>query len=277
MSAPLIGHVTAPDLHVMSFNIRRRVDGLTWPPSDRWSVRRSRLSALLEEEHPTVLGTQEVLPDQAATVLDALGPSYRAVGHGRRPGGRGEGCPMFYDAERLEILAWRQEALSDRPDVAGSTSWGALFPRVLVHAAFRDRQTSVDFVVMNTHLDVFSARARLRAAERIHHLVEAETRPVLVLSDFNAGPGSPPLTALQGGGRLRDAWDVAESRDAVAWATYGGYREPRPGRRIDGILVSSDVQVRKVTANRRTYDGGWPSDHLPVQTVVRIPKRKDAE
>lgn len=270
MTAPLIGPATAPDLHLMTWNIRRRMGTLTWPRDDRWSIRRPRLQAMLRTERPSVLGAQEVLPDQATAIQAALGPSYRFVGHGRQSGPRGEACPLFYDDERLDLLNWRQSALSDRPQEPGSTSWGNIIPRVSVQATFRDRATSREVMVINTHLDVFSSRARLRAAEELHRLAAAESSHAVVLGDLNSGPMSAPWRALQAEGRLADAWTVAETVLSDEWGTYAHYRAPRPGRRIDGILVSPGMQVRRVGMNAARFDGGWPSDHLPVQAVVRL-------
>lgn len=270
MTVPLIGPVPSPDLHVMTFNVRRRLSFPTWPPADRWSARHPRLEALLSTERPTVLGAQEVLPDQAVKIRDALGGSSRFVGHGRHAGPRGEACPVFYDDDRLELLEWRQNALSDRPDQPGSTSWGNVIPRVAVQARFRDRTTSRQFVVINTHLDAFSARSRNRAAEALRRAVIAQPLPVVLLGDLNAGPTSDPWGALLAGDALADAWTTAEERLSPEWGTYGRYRPPRPGRRIDAILVSPGVQVRRAAINTHRVAGGWPSDHFPVQAVMRL-------
>jgi endonuclease/exonuclease/phosphatase family metal-dependent hydrolase len=254
----------------MTFNVRRRMNGLTWPPADRWSIRQPRVHALLREERPTILGAQEALPDQAAAVRDALGESHRTIGHGRHPGPRGEACAVFYDDERLELREWRQLALSDRPDEAGSTSWGNVIPRVYVRASFRDRSTSQEFVVINTHLDAFSPRARRRAAEELRRVAAAETRPLVMLGDLNAGPTSPPWRSLVADGGLTDAWISAESQLSPEWRTFAGYRQPCLGRRIDAILVSRSVRVRRAAINAHSFAGGWPSDHLPVQALLTI-------
>lgn len=271
MTAPLIGPTDAPELHVMTFNVRRRIDGRLVRASDRWSIRRPRLESLLRAERPSVLGAQEVLPDQATAMRDALGATYRFVGHGRQAGSRGEACPLFYDSRRLELREWSQTALSDRPEVPGSISWGNVIPRVAVQASLRDRRTGIDFLVVNTHLDVFSARSRLRAAEEIRHSIAAQPLPSVLLGDLNAGPTAPPWEALTSANTLVDAWATADTRLSPEWATYGGYRAPRPGKRIDAILVSPGVRVARIAINAARYGGGWPSDHFPVQAVLRLP------
>lgn len=270
MTGPLIGRTSAPDLHVMSINVRRRLEPLALRRADRWSERAPRLTALLAAERPSIMGVQEALPDQIESISAALGPSHRVIGRGRDAGGRGEGCPVFYDETRLELLEWAQTALSDRPDVAGSRTWGNPLPRVLVRALFRDRVTHTRVEALNTHLDPFSARSRLRSARSIRRLVDQEAVATVLTGDLNAAGDSPAVRALCEGDRLRDAWSVARTRLTPEWATFANYRTPRRGERIDWILVSPQVEVVNVAVNDRTYLGGWPSDHLPVQATVRV-------
>ena len=140
--AALIGAVTPPDLHVMTYNIRRRLPHVMPGSPDRWNTRRPLVRRILAAEQPTILGVQEALADQVDDLADALGSRYRWIGYGRNPSGRGERCPIFYDAERLELTHWRQLALSSTPEVAGSRSWGNLVRRVVVEAEFTDRADS---------------------------------------------------------------------------------------------------------------------------------------
>jgi endonuclease/exonuclease/phosphatase family metal-dependent hydrolase len=184
VSDVVIGPVAPPDLHVMTFNIRRRI-AVTLRRRDRWNARRPLVGELLRRERPSLLGVQEALPDQAESVLEALGPDFAFVGRGRGSGGRGEGCPLFYDVRRLELLEWEQVALSDSPSAAGSRSWGNPLPRMFVEATFRDRATSADFTAINTHLDPFSGRSRVRAAHALRLRIAAHDRPCVLTGDLN--------------------------------------------------------------------------------------------
>lgn len=268
--APVIGRVEAPGIHVMSWNIRRPVPAPLTRAADRWAVRAPRLRALLASELPTVLCAQEVTTAQAVTVLDGLGRGFGHIGRGRGSDGGGEACPIFYDTVRLELLDWDQVSLSDTPHRPGSVSWGNLFPRVLVSGHFRDRVTDREFLVLNTHLDPLSARSRVRSARFIRDLVDGRGVPGVVAGDLNAGPADESVRELLADGTLADSWGVAESRRTGLWGTYGAYREPRRGgARIDWILATSDVKVTDAAVNPLRYGGGWPSDHLPVQVVVR--------
>lgn len=268
---PLLGAIVAPGLHVMTWNVRRRVTHSIHPSRDRWDRRSSFLRALLRQEQPTILGIQEARAHQARFVRDSLGPRYRIIGHGRDADGQGEGCPICFDGERLELLDWRQSALSDRPSAAGSRSWGNLLPRIMVAAAFRDRSTSARFFVVNTHLDPLSRRSRIRSAQVIRDTVAERALPGVVMGDFNAEASSTSLRDLFSEGTLVDAWEHREARVTSDWSTFSNYRPPRAGgRRIDLIAVSPRIVVARVAINARPYAGGFGSDHLPVQAEILL-------
>jgi endonuclease/exonuclease/phosphatase family metal-dependent hydrolase len=269
---PLIGPVPPPALHVMTFNILRRYASLIQPRVGRWTRRRDAVAALLAAEHPTLLGVQEAMPDQARAVRDALGARYRYVGRGHGRRWRGEGAPLFFDDERQVLVDWHQKALSDQPDVPGSRSWGNVAPRIVVTATFRDRVTGTRFLALNTHLDHLSSPSRVRSAEVIREQVASQSLPAVVTGDFNAAAPSPAYRALFAGEVLADTWAAASVRATPESGTFGGFGAPRPdGRRIDWIAATPDIQVERVAINARTVDGRWPSDHVPVQAVLTLP------
>lgn len=278
----LIGPVVAPELHVMTFNIRRRVPRSRAGGADDWATRRRLVHRLLAAEQPTLLGVQEALSDQVETVAEALGDRYRWVGTGRDPSGRGERCPIYFDATRLELTAWRQLALSATPDLHGSRSWGNMTRRILVTAEFTDRATGARLMAFNTHLDHLSWRSRLHSARMIVRLATAAraadpAAAVVITGDFNADERSAVHRNLTDDG-LRDVWDAAADRITPQWGTYSGYRRRRVGgRRIDHILVDDGLEVLRTGINAARFDGRAPSDHEPVQSVLRHRRTADTD
>lgn len=271
---PLIGPVVGPGLHMMSWNIRRRVRHMRLRSVDLWENRAPAVRALLRSERPTLLGVQEALPDQVRFVGESLAAGYRCVGRGRAADGGEEGCPIFYDAERLELLDWEQLALSNRPMIAGSISWGNLLPRILVSATFRDRVTSRRFQLLNTHLDHLSARSRRISAQAIRYVVSTAAMPTVLTADMNDGAGSAALRELVFDGRLADTWDMAKRHESQEWGTFANYKTPRcGGRRLDWILASPAFQVDRAAINTLRPAGTWASDHLPVQAVMVLPNK----
>ena len=273
---PLIGPVAAPELQVMTFNIRRRMPRAGRRSPDRWENRAPALRQLLQAERPTVLGVQEALPDQTEFVAESLGSRYSWIGRGRDADGTGEACPVFFDTTKVRLLEWTQLALSDTPRVAGSRSWGNHVPRVVVWAVFEPANGGSQFRFLNTHFDHQSRRARVRSAELILRLVDSSQGPALVTGDFNTSVGTSPHQQLTIDGSLRDAWDTANTRLTKAWGTYPNYHPPKLDRkRIDWILANRWVDVRAVGINTARFDTGLStdvaaSDHLPVQAVVQL-------
>lgn len=273
----LIGPVSAPGLHVMTYNIRRRFPNLQPWGADRLAARSRLVRRILSVEQPTLLGVQEALADQVDFVADALGSHYRWVGRGRNAAGRDELCAVFYDSRRLELTGWRQRALSATPEKVGSRSWGNLTRRIVVSAEFTDAATGTRLLVFNTHLDHLSSRSRLTSAKFILNLVHdahaAEPDAAIVVTgDFNADVGSAVYRRLTALGALRDAWEATAEHLTPQWGTHSTFqrRQRRTGgRRIDLILVGPGLDVMSTGINAVRFDGKAASDHEPVQAVLR--------
>ena len=268
---PLIGPVDSPELQVMTYNIRRRMPRAAPRSPDRWTHRAPALRHLLATEQPAVLGAQEALPDQTEFVAHSLGHHYLWIGHGRDSDGTGESCPVFYDTRRVQLLEWRQLALSDTPRVAGSRSWGNRIPRMVVWALFADSATGIQFRILNTHLDHQSRRSRVHSARLLRQLIDASPGPAILTGDFNTSVGTTPYSELMLGQTVLDAWLTAETQLTKAWGTYPNYHPAKLDRkRIDWILTNTKVDVRSVGINPALFGGIAGSDHLPVQAVIHL-------
>jgi endonuclease/exonuclease/phosphatase family metal-dependent hydrolase len=260
-------------LHVMSFNVRM-VSSATPPGSpDFWPSRRAAVTEVLALEQPTILGVQEVLQQQLPAIQRGLPAGYRMLGQGREGGENGELCAIFYDSSRLSAIASDSYWLSDTPGVVASATWGNRTTRMVTWAHLRDRRTGGEFVVANTHLDHESAAARRKSAYAIADQVHAlgGDVPVIVMGDFNVPVESEPYSILTHEGGLRDAWLCARRQVTPAVGTFPNYDEPVPGGdRIDWILASENVDVLESAINPFRWHGRYPSDHMPVQALLRV-------
>lgn len=267
----LIGPVERDRLHVMCWNIRRPFPHLARRHPDRWEDRKWLLIRLLASEQPSLIGMQEVVPEQLHILETALGPSWQWVGYGRNADHGGEHCPIFFDTERLRLESWKQIALSATPGVPGSRSWGNMIPRVAVVARFTDRHSGVPIQIINTHLDHLSRKSRYRSSRLLGELAASVPGAVVLMGDMNTTPRSLPYRYLTGEAGLRDTWVAAASRLTEAWTTYSGYRPPKHGgKRIDWILVNDGIDVESVGINAVRYSGAAASDHEPVQAILRV-------
>ena len=169
------------------------------------------------------------------------------------------------------VIDWQQTALSDTPDVPGSTSWGNRTPRLVVDATFRDLATGTEFQAVNTHLDNRSRTSRMRSADVLRRIVQASPLPTIMTGDFNTDAETEPFDQLTGDGLLVDTWDAAEKRITGVWGTFLNYQPARQEhKRIDWILVTPGITVLKAAINVTRYEGGWPSDHAAVQAIVNL-------
>ncbi|WP_409483326.1 endonuclease/exonuclease/phosphatase family protein [Arsenicicoccus dermatophilus] len=272
VTLPLVGPATAPDVHVMTCNVRYDKAGTRRTSPDHWPRRAPVLQDLLRAEQPGLLGTQEALDHQLPPIREALPDGYQMLGSGRDGGTRGEYCAMFYDAGRFTVGEWRQRWISDTPDMPSPT-YGNTLPRIIVWAAMTDTATGRDFLWLNTHLDNVSDESRRRGSEMMLQVItEHPGLPVVVTGDFNSAAGdSVAWTTLVTEGGLADSWAAAQQRLTPAYGTFTDYRAPRVGgERIDWILLRGST-VRAAAVNTWTRNGQAPSDHAPVQALIRMP------
>jgi endonuclease/exonuclease/phosphatase family metal-dependent hydrolase len=260
------------ELHVMSFNLRFAGD----EPPNSWPERRPVVRELLRDERPDIIGTQEGLFQQLRDIEAGLPRYYESLGLGREGGSHGEAMQVFYDARRLEILEYDHYWLSDTPDVIGSQTWGGCCPRMVTWIRFLDTRTGTEFYLANTHFEAFDADAREMSADLMRERMAADfdpRLPVVATGDFNApaGAGHTVFDLLVTDGPFLDTWEEAESRGPL-YATFHGYRPLVPdGDRIDWILATPGVTTRVASINTYQRDGQFPSDHLPVQAMLRLP------
>jgi endonuclease/exonuclease/phosphatase family metal-dependent hydrolase len=272
--AAFVGAAGEP-LRVMSFNIRfdNPADG-----EDAWPKRRERAASMVRFHRADVVGLQEALPGQIADLESAL-PDFGWFGSGREADGRGERCAVLYRKDRLEVLAESTFWLSETPAVAGSQSWDAALPRIVTWGKLRDRRDGTAFHLLNTHFDHRGEVARRESARLLlRKIVEiaGPSGPVLVTGDFNTTPASEPYRILTSGDGsagltgLVDALGASSSPHHGPTASWNGFKAIEPGRRIDFVLFRPPVQVLQHGILSDTFDGRFPSDHLPVMAEVTI-------
>lgn len=257
---------TPPTLRVMSFNVRLMPadDGV-----NRWEARRDLLVQTIRRADADVFGTQELFKEQGDYIVAGL-PQYARFGRGRRGDDGDEHMGVFYRKDRLRVVESGDFWLSDTPEVAGSITWGNLFPRMVTWALFERKADGRRFYFFNTHFPYREqdGEARTRAAtliaQRLAKLPQGV--PVVVTGDFNDVPDSGAYRALAG--TLQDAWTTAPRRSGPE-ATFHDFTG-KADRRIDWVW-SKGLQVRRVQTITDQRDGRYPSDHFPVLAEYRWP------
>jgi endonuclease/exonuclease/phosphatase family metal-dependent hydrolase len=255
-------------LRVMTFNIR--VD-LASDGDNAWPNRKEIAASMIRFHGADLVGLQEALPGQLAD-LESLLPHFGRVGVGRGSDLLDEASAILYRAARFELLEHDTFWLSETPAVRGSLGWDAHYPRIVTWGKFRDLESGRVFVHFNTHFDHAGAVARRESALLLRREIGriAGELPFVATGDFNATPDSEPYRILTADPRLRDAHAVSRCPHHGPSGSWNAFRAIEPGRRIDFIFVSPDLEVLEHAALSDTFDGRFPSDHLPVIAVVGI-------
>lgn len=264
------GSGTAPaGLTVMTLNMRydNPEDG-----ANNWRFRRDRIGELIRSEQVDLLGTQELLCNQFDD-LQAQLPAYTAVGVGREDGAReGEFNAVFFRTDRFALLDSGTFWLSETPETAGSKGWDGACERLATWVVLRDKDGR-ELLFINTHLDHVGETARREGVALLLRRIAdlAGGRPVLLTGDFNAEPQSPVIAHVLRDGTLHSAWHSAAERHGSEWS-FSDFGELPEAERplIDFIFYGKGLACDRCRILPDVYDGGYLSDHAPVEAAFRF-------
>lgn len=243
-------------------------------PSDgpnAWPHRRDAVKALVQYHGVDLLATQEALLDQVQDL--ATLPGFARVGVGRDDGAQGgEHAAIFYRTGLFELLATGDFWLSPTPTVPGK-GWDArCCNRLATWARLRHKNSGRVFSAFSVHFDHEGVVARRESAQLMLRQMRAlsNDQPTLLLGDLNATPESEPVQLLAAS--LRDAYRETETPPYGPAGTFNGFKLDAPLQdRIDYVFLSPGWKVLRYAALTDTYQGRFPSDHLPVVVKLALP------
>src|SRR5687768_6390313 len=160
--------------------------------------------------------------------------------------------------------------------MAGSKGWDTAIERIATWARFRDRATGCRHLHLNTHFDHIGEQARQESARLIRRRLStlAPNLPVIVTGDLNSDPSSAGYriltrdTIADAVPPLADGFHASRDGHYGPTSTWTAFRAIEPGRRIDYVLTSADVAVLSHGILPDSWDGRFPSDHLPVLAAL---------
>jgi endonuclease/exonuclease/phosphatase family metal-dependent hydrolase len=217
----------------MTFNIR--LDGLESDLNNHFTLRVLRLGSFFNSTKPWLVGLQEPFSGQLLHLQRETTRDYSVLGFERNLD-RSHPIRMndyqtaiMYDKTRLDLVDHDHFWLSKTPREP-SKDWNSVGTRTVTIGAFHRKDSadahSVDFVHLNTHLDVWSERAR-REQARIVHKTAVEWQKkypnaiVIITGDFNAANGHAPHRILLADEIVHGAWDLCAADDACVSQDFG--------------------------------------------------------
>jgi len=252
---------------IISYNIR--YDNI-WDIENSWKIRRNKISKILVQYSPSIIGIQEGLLNQVQYIDSSL-IDYDYVGVGRDDGKmKGEFCAIYFDTTRYVLLKNSTFWLSETPDTI-SVGWDAALERICTYGLFKDRITKEEFLVFNTHFDHIGVVAREKSSELILkriNKINHQSLPVILMGDFNSIPNSSPVKEIKT--ELSDALQISLEKLQGPRGTFNGFNEDLPiEKRIDYIFTN-DLKVLSYThINDRLNNNRHISDHLPVMIKIQ--------
>ena len=252
---------------IMSYNIR--YDN-TWDVENSWTIRRNKVSQILIQYAPSIIGIQEGLLNQVQ-YIDSCLINYDYVGVGRDDGKeQGEFCAIYFDTTRFTVLNHSTFWLSETPDTI-SVGWDAALERICTYGLFKDRNTAEEFWVFNTHFDHMGAMAREQSSGLILKRIKKINRrslPLILMGDFNSIPDSPPVNRIKTD--LSDALQISLEELQGPMGTFNGFNADLPiEKRIDYIFTRNVKVLSYIHINDRLNNNRHISDHLPVMIKIQ--------
>ena len=252
---------------IISYNIRYDNN---WDVENSWKIRRKKISKILIQYSPSIVGIQEGLLNQVQYIDSSL-INYDYVGVGRDDGKeKGEFCAIYFDTTRYVLLKNSTFWLSETPDTI-SVGWDAALERICTYGLFKDRITRKAFWVFNTHFDHIGIIAREKSSELILkkiNKINRQSLPVILMGDFNSIPNSPPVKEIIT--ELSDALQISMEKLHGPRGTFNGFNEDLPiEQRIDYIFTNKLKVLSYTHINDRLDNNRHISDHLPVMIKIQ--------
>lgn len=247
---------------VMSYNIRVAVDeGI-----NSWGNRKEKVASMIRFHHADIIGLQEALLVQIEDLIKIL-PEYDWSGIGRDDGKeKGEFSAILFRKNRFELLEGSTFWLSETPDSV-SLGWDAAYLRIATWVKLKEKNTGKAFIHLNTHFDHKGMEARENSANLIiKKLSEIKNNielPIIITGDLNCTHESEPYKMF--------ASSFLDTRTNSIYPFYGsnitfnGFDNSIiPANIIDYIFVNDLVSVYQSGIIGETFNGNYPSDHMPV-------------
>ena len=268
-------NVNAQELRVLTFNIRYN------NPSDgenAWPNRKDNAASMIKFYDADIVGLQEALVGQVHDLEERL-LNYAWFGVGRDDGAEaGEFMTVFYLKDRFDVLEESTFWLSQDPTKPGK-GWDAACNRVVTWGKFKERETGRIFYLFNTHFDHVGEIARRESAKlvltKIHEI--AGDVPAFLTGDFNSTPDSEPYKIITEGLPDNPTLKLIDTKKISLTPHHGPYGTMTDfelsnlkgnKKQIDYIFITGGMKVLKHATLSDTFDGYFPSDHMPVLVDV---------
>ncbi|KAL6862300.1 Endonuclease/exonuclease/phosphatase [Trichoderma novae-zelandiae] len=274
-------------LRIVTFNVRYATESPV-KGEKRWKDRGpklvNQLGFITAGHENAFVCLQEVLHGQLEDIQASLGPRWASIGRAREDGKqKGEYSPVFYRSDVWYLERSQTRWLSPTPEKP-SRGWGASHNRVVTMGEFTHKGTGTRVVVMSTHFDHKSAKARQHSAQQLLQYArewgaddgDSSASAVLVGGDFNSTPEDVAyrLMTAPGSGMSDLAALLPEAQHSGNSLTYTSFGEANEWpQRIDFLFIQEPrtAVVKTFSVLENIFDDQIRlSDHRAVVSDLEI-------
>jgi len=255
------------NLIVMTYNIRC-VYCEDSSSVNHWSKRKYLVAYLIKNHNPDLIGLQEAELFQIKDLVEMLN-DYNWIGVGREDGKeRGEAAAILFRKSRFNLEEEKTLWLSETPEIV-SKGWDAALNRTVTIVKFKEKISSKEFYMFNTHFDHIGEKARTESSKLIiaEILKVQKNLPVILTGDFNYksnAEGYKHITA-----NLLDADRITKNQSTGGNITFNGFgKDIETDNKIDFIFVNDKINILNHNIDTTTYNGLYPSDHYSVDAEM---------
>ncbi|EOU1490417.1 endonuclease/exonuclease/phosphatase family protein [Clostridium perfringens] len=253
------------NLKVMTFNLKYDFKA---QDNNEWSQRCLRITKLIKDHLPDIIGTQEGLIHMLNDMDDLL-DEYSWVGEDREGNGKDEFNAIFFLKNKFEVLEWNQFWLSKTPNIKGSKDFNSSLPRICTKLKLKDKISGLKIDIYNTHLDHESELAREEGIKIILKEVKKNYKiyktPYIIMGDFNCYLEDNLFNIIREEETNNTCFNVCyDNIKNNILGTFHYFKGGYDGRIIDYILYSKECEIKSLNIDDRKINEGYPSDHYPV-------------
>jgi endonuclease/exonuclease/phosphatase family metal-dependent hydrolase len=246
---------------MMTFNIRCASAN---DSDNSWNNRKDICLQIIEKHNPDIVGLQEVEYFQLKEFLERF-PNYKYVGDGRNGNNNGEMNPILFK-EKFYSIRIGTFWLSDTPDKPASRSYGNRLPRICTWSEFKNVESDEIFYFFNTHLDHESHEARIKGIKQIINFI-GDKKKVILTGDFNNYKEFSDEINEVIANNFIDSYRFIHPNE-INSGTYHSFTGNSNNAKIDYIFIRS-FQVENSAIIKDNKNGKYPSDHFPVDAIVK--------
>lgn len=258
-------------IRIMTFNIRGALgeDG-----GNMWDKRKSLTLKVIKDYKPDIIGFQEMQKGNR-DYFDIHLKEYQKKGGIKYNNAEPWIAynSIFWHKDKFNAINDGDFWVSETPDKY-SSSWASDCIRSVSWVHLKIKNSRLEIIHFNTHLDHISNRAREEGAKLIidyYKKINSDHLPLILTGDFNCNPKSKPYKIFIKSGLVDSAYILKDNgKKCYTYHGFSGKRKLKGAGRIDWILLSNKFIIKSYNIIKDNNDPIYPSDHYPVITDVEL-------